>query len=107
MPPGSIDYNMLRLNAGEMERITLKPGEVLKVSQTGNTSAGNGGFTGLDGKKGFNYGGGTRFALLDENGQYVLLNTTDQISYTASPNNLTGGKDGPSGGNIIEGFGPE
>jgi hypothetical protein len=102
---GSIDYNMIRLNAGEVERITLKPGEVLKISQTGNTTAGNGGFTGLDGKKGFNYGGGTRFALLDENGEYILLNSSDQITYTASPNNLTGGKDGQSGGNIIEGFG--
>jgi Tfp pilus assembly protein PilX len=99
-----IDYNMLRLNAGEMERITLKPGEVLKISQTGNTVAGNGGFTGLNGTKGFNYGGGTRFALLDNAGQYILLDPADQISYSTSPNNLTGGVDGSSGGNIIAGF---
>jgi hypothetical protein len=102
---GSIDYNMLRLNVGLTERITLRPGEVLKISQTGNTVAGNGGFRGLDGRKGFNYGGGTRFPLLDEGGQYVILNSTDQISYSASPNNLTGGQDGVSGGNIIAGFG--
>ncbi|QTN31060.1 hypothetical protein HZ994_01530 [Akkermansiaceae bacterium] len=99
-----IDYNMLRLNVGEMERITLRPGEVVKISQTGNTSAGNGGFTGLNGRKGFNYGGGTRFPLIDENGQYVLLENVDQISYSASPNNLTGGKDGASGGNIVDGY---
>jgi hypothetical protein len=104
---GGLDYNMLRLNAGEMERITLKPGEVLKVSQAGNTQAGNGGFVGLNGTKGFNYGGGTRFPLLDENGQYVLLEPADQISYSASPNNLTGGMDGVSGGNIIAGFGQQ
>jgi hypothetical protein len=102
---GGLDYNMLRLNVGEMERITLKPGEVLKISQTGNTQAGNGGYTGLNGTKGFNYGGGTRFPLLDENGQYVLLEPVDQISYSASPNNLTSGMDGASGGNIISGFG--
>lgn len=102
---GNIDFNMLRLNAGLVEKITLRPGEVLKISQTGNTVAGNGGFRGLDGRKGFNYGGGTRFPLLDNNGQYILLNTTDQISYNTSPNNLTSGRDGASGGNIIDGFG--
>lgn len=102
---GGIDYNMLRLNAGLVEKITLRPGEVLKIAQTGNTVAGNGGFRGLDGRKGFNYGGGTRFPLLDDSGQYILLNPSDQISYTTAPNNLTGGRDGVSGGNIIAGFG--
>lgn len=100
----SLDYNMLRLNAGEAERITLRPGEVLRISQTANTVAGNGGFVGLNGTKGFNYGGGTRFALLDDEGQYILLNPADRISYSASPNNLTAGRDNPSGGNIIAGF---
>ncbi len=104
-PSGGIDYNMMRLNAGEKERITLKPGEVLKISQTGNTQSGNGGFAGLDGTKGFNYGGGTKFALIDENGQYVHVDSDDVISYSVSPNHLTGGRDGVSGGNIIDGFG--
>lgn len=100
----SIDYNMLRLNAGQVERITLKPGEVMKISQTSNTVATtNGGFGGLDGRKGFNYGGGTHFALIDELGQYVLLEPDDQITYTTAPNNLTSGKDS-SGGNIVAGF---
>lgn len=100
----SIDYNMIRLNAGLVERITLRPGEVLRISQTGNTISGNGGFRGLDGRKGFNYGGGTRFPLLDDSGQYILLSTSDSISYSASPNNLTAGRDPQSGGNIIDGF---
>jgi hypothetical protein len=101
----AIDYNMIRLNAGEVERLTLRPGEVLKISQMGNTQSGNGGYVGLNGTKGFNYGGGTRFPLLDDNGQYILFDSTrDQVSYTASPNNLTAGRDGPSGGNIIAGF---
>jgi hypothetical protein len=101
---GGIDYNMIRLNVGEVERLTMKPGEVLKISQTGATQAGNGGFVGLNGTKGFNYGGGARFALLDENGQYLLLEPNDQITYTVSPNNLTSGRDNASGGNIIAGF---
>lgn len=102
---GGIDYNMIRLNVGEVEQLTLKPGEVLKISQTGATQGNNGGFVGLNGSKGFNYGGGARFPLLDENGQYILLDGGEQISYSVSPNNLTAGRDNGSGGNIIAGFG--
>lgn len=101
---GSLDYHFLGLNAGKVEPLVFKPGEVIKVSQTGNTASGPARFTGLDGRKGFNYGGGTAIPLLDVNGGVILLNPSDQISYTATANNLTSGADA-SGGNITAGLG--
>ena len=102
---GSVDYHFLGLNAGKVEPLVFKPGEVIKISQTGNTASGAQRFTGLDGKKGFNYGGGTAVPLLDDTGAVILLNPTDNITYSATANNLTSGQDASSGGNIIAGLG--
>jgi Tfp pilus assembly protein PilX len=85
------DANFLKLNAGVVETITLKPGEVVKISQEGGTIVRNdrdqsvGGFQGFNGKKGFNYGGGYRVPLLDTSLQRIVVSPSDRISYTATP----------------------
>lgn len=91
------DANYLHLNAGVVERITLKPGEVVKISQEGATQSSNsrgaavGGFQGLSGKKGFSYGGGSRLPLLDKTLKTIEVAPSDTISYTATPNGMGAG----------------
>ncbi len=85
------DANFLKLNAGVAETLTLKPGEVVKISQEGNTRSQNnrgqsvGGWQGFNGKKGFNYGGGFRVPLLDASEQRIMVSANDTISYSAIP----------------------
>jgi len=94
------DGNFLKLNAGVEEALTLKPGEVVKISQDGDLSSDQrgqsiGGWEGFNGKKGFNYGGGARVPLLTENSslgsgdiadlEHVVVSATDTISYTVTP----------------------
>ena len=82
------------------EARTLKPGEVVKISQDGDLSSDQrgqsiGGWEGFNGKKGFNYGGGARVPLLTENSslgsgdiadlEHVVVSATDTISYTVTP----------------------
>jgi hypothetical protein len=53
------DTNFLGLRMGEIEQIVLKPGEVIKLSQTGDLKVeGNSPNRALQAKAGFNYGGG-------------------------------------------------
>lgn len=85
------DANFLKLNAGVAESLTLKPGEVVKISQEGDTivmkdrGQSVGGFQGFNGKKGFNYGGGASMPLLDRGLQRIVVSPNDMISYSATP----------------------
>lgn len=92
------DGNFLKLNAGVAETLTLKPGEVVKISQEGGTGFTNtrgqsvGSWEGFNGKKGFNYGGGFRVPLLTETSSTnnttnirVVVSPTDTISYRVIP----------------------
>ncbi|MFK7850327.1 MAG: hypothetical protein AB8D78_05050 [Akkermansiaceae bacterium] len=90
------DANFLKLNAGVAETLTLKPGEVVKISQDGNLSSNQrgqsiGGWQGFNGKKGFNYGGGFRVPLLHPSSGgrgeevYIPVSPSDTISYSATP----------------------
>ncbi len=92
------DGNFLKLNAGVVETLTLKPGEVVKISQDGDLSSNQrgqsvGGWQGFNGKKGFNYGGGARVPLVTEASsltnasdvQRVVVSPADTISYTVTP----------------------
>ncbi len=94
------DGNFLKLNAGVAETLTLKPGEVVKISQDGDLSSNQrgqsvGGWEGFKGKKGFNYGGGARVPLLTENSslssgniddlEHVVVSPADTISYRVIP----------------------
>ena len=98
----SNDNNWISMTVGVGEQLVFKPGEVIRISQTGNTTAQNAVYSPLTGRKGFNYGGGVTFPLIDTSNNPIYLNPTDLITYTATANNLTSGKDG-SGGNVIGG----
>lgn len=92
------DGNFLKLNAGVEETLTLKPGEILKISQDGDLSSNVrgqsvGGWEGFNGKKGFNYGGGARVPLVTEASTLtnasvvdrVVVSPADTITYTVTP----------------------
>ncbi len=92
------DGNFLKLNAGVEETLTLKPGEVVKISQDGDLSSNQrgqsvGGWEGFNGKKGFNYGGGARVPLVTEASsltnasgvQRVVVSASDTVTYTVTP----------------------
>ena len=100
------DANFLSLQVGGLQQMVFKPGEVIKMSQSGNTIAKSAvpDIHKLGGKSGFNYGGGVSMPVRDIAGNFVDLAATDSITYKAIPNNLTAGKtsiDGnsPSGAN--------
>ena len=97
------DGNYLTLNFGKTEQLVLKPGEVIKVSQSGDKIYKEGGASdrhGLLGRSGFNYGGGVSLPVKDLSGRTVDLRETDTIEYRAFPNNLTAGKRGSSGNSV-------
>jgi len=99
---GDGDYNYLSLQAGELQQLVFKPGEVIKVSQSGDKivkGTSNIGHS-LNGRSGFNYGGGVSLPVRDENGAYIDLRGTETVYYEFVPNSLTCGKTSSSGNSI-------
>ena len=98
------DGNFLSLQVGQSQQLVFKPGEVIKVSQIGNSIVK--GTSPVDhalvAKAGFNYGGGVSVPVRDIAGKYVDLKATDVINYQAKPNNLTAGST-TSDGNSLNG----
>lgn len=87
------DANFGALRVGDVEQLIFKPGEVIKVSQTGDMRVeGNSPNRAMQGRKGFNYGGGIARPMRDKNGAYIDLQARDSITYTLEPNGLTCGK---------------
>ncbi|BCX46325.1 hypothetical protein HAHE_02330 [Haloferula helveola] len=95
------DMNFGALRVGDVEQLIFKPGEVIKVSQTGDMQVeGNSPNRAMQARKGFNYGGGIARPMRDKNGAYIDLNPRDTISYTIEPNGLTCGKTSRSGSTL-------
>ncbi len=97
------NYMSIQLGTSQAEQIVLKPGEVVKFSQSGpvlKRTGGAGGKNSLIAKKGFNYGGGFAMPLRDLNGRNIDLKPTDQFTYEAFANNLTAGKTSLSGNSV-------
>ena len=94
------DGNYLSMQAGAAQQLVFKPGEVIKVSQSGSTFVGNPGNHTLPGKAGFNYGGGVSLPVRDTEGGYVDLPANATFSYQLRPNNLTAGKKNGSGNTV-------
>ena len=103
MSPG--DSNYLSIRAGELEELVFKPGEVIKVSQSGNTIVRGSTVTdhNLAGRSGFNYGGGVSLPVRDNALKYIDLGANDTITYEARANHLTCGATGSSG-NVLPGY---
>lgn len=100
------DGNFLSLQVGKAQQLVFKPGEVIKLSQTGSSIVK--GTSPVDhalvGKAGFNYGGGVSVPVRDIAGKYVDLKATDVINYQAKANDLTAGATS-SDGNSLNGKG--
>lgn len=96
------DNNYLSIRFGEIEQLVFKPGEVIKVSQSGNKIVQSDGKAGhnLAGRSGFNHGGGVSLPVRSPEGELIDLKTTDRIEYRAFPNGLTSGKKGSSGNSV-------
>jgi hypothetical protein len=96
----SSDSNFISLVAGNnVQQLVFKPGEVIKVSQSGNMIVRSGAQTDhqLQARAGFNFGGGISYPLRNEQGQTVALKPTSTVRYEARPNRFTGGQTGSSG----------
>ncbi len=102
---GNGDANYLSLRVGELQQMVFKPGEVIKMSQSGQTlvKGSNDADHKLAGKSGFNYGGGVSLPVRDLNGSFIQVKGSDVIRYEARPNNLTAGKSSSSGNTITGG----
>lgn len=99
------DLNFLSLEVGGLERIVMKPGEVLKMSQSGSTLAKSSvpEIHSLAGKKGFNFGSGVAYPMLTRAGATIDVNSGDNLIYSkAVPNNLTDGATSRDG-NVLPG----
>jgi type II secretory pathway pseudopilin PulG len=96
------DGNYLSLRAGEIEQLVFKPGEVIKVSQSGNLNvkSSTSNDHNLVGRSGFNFGGGVSLPVRDASGKELLLNPNDTFTYEVRPNNLTSGKTSSSGNTL-------
>jgi hypothetical protein len=96
------DGNFMSLQVGKLQQMVFKPGEIIKMSQSGSTLAiGSVERHKLGGKAGFNFGSGVEYPVTDLTGKTVDLKPTDQIVYQVRPNNLTAGKKGS--GNSVTG----
>lgn len=97
------DGNFMSLRIGQLQQLTFKPGEVIKVSQTGNAIVK--GTSPVDhalvGRSGFNFGGGVAVPLRELNGAYLDLATSDVVTYQAKPNRLTAGATTRSGSSVM------
>ncbi|MEO5714118.1 MAG: hypothetical protein ABIT37_11580 [Luteolibacter sp.] len=99
------DLNFLSLEVGNLDRIVMKPGEVIKMSQSGSTlarSTAGVDFHALAGKKGFNFGSGVAYPLKTKADAFIDL-TSGTVDYIkAVANHLTDGATS-SDGEVVAG----
>ncbi len=97
---GDRNYFTLRIgNTGS--QIVMKPGEVLKFSQTNGTVARTA--RDIDAKVGFNFGGGIRTPLRTADGaagSTLVVTPQSTITFECRPNNLTAGKRNGTGNSL-------
>ncbi len=90
-------YHYLTLIAGkpEVQPIVLRPGEVMMVSQGPNTNIQpyeNAALRYLEGRAGWNFGGGISIDVKDSSNAYVQLTPADTLRYAIRPNaEISGG----------------
>lgn len=92
------DFNYMSMRMGELEQLVFKPGEVIKVSQSGNMMVNSNTDHNLQARAGFNYGGGVALPLRTTAGAFVDLSSNELITYEVRPNRYTAGATTSSGG---------
>lgn len=96
---GTNDRNYFTLRIGNTgSQIVMKPGEVLKYSQTNGTVARSA--RDIDAKVGFNFGGGVRTVLQTQAGASLPITPQSSITFECRPNNLTAGKRNGTGNSL-------
>jgi Tfp pilus assembly protein PilX len=87
---GNGAWHYLTLIAGNQEPIVLKPGEVLMVSQGPNTpiQTYDPRLNYVNGKAGWNFGGGIAIDVKDSAGAFVEANANDTLNYQVTPNSV-------------------
>jgi hypothetical protein len=96
---GSGDRNYFTLRIGNTgSQIVMKPGEVLKFSQTNGTVARSA--RDIDAKVGFNFGGGVRTVLQTQAGASFPVTAQSSVVFECRPNNLTAGKRNGTGNSL-------
>ncbi|MGE9267916.1 MAG: hypothetical protein ACQKBY_07445, partial [Verrucomicrobiales bacterium] len=100
---GDDDYNYMSVTVGREQPMVLRPGEVVKMSQTSKRNESQKIGHNIHAKAGFEYADGVSLPVRDLNGNNIELNANDTISYTLSPNDLTSGKHGGSGNSLSGG----
>lgn len=101
---GDFSYMSIWLGSAASEQIVLKPGEVVKFSQSGAIVNGLGAGSNVHkniAKKGFNYDSGFALDLRDLGNKTIDLKATEGITYQAFPNNLTAGNTDRSGNVLV------
>ncbi len=85
---GGGEFHYLTLIAGAQQPIVLKPGEVMIVSQGPNTpiAQDNPELNYIQGRAGWNFGGGISIDLKDSAGNFVEGNSNDTFTYDLKPN---------------------
>ncbi|MEO5917702.1 MAG: hypothetical protein ABIS50_25955 [Luteolibacter sp.] len=97
------DSNFLSLEVGALQQLVFKPGEVIKMSQSGNILAKGTDIHALAGSKGFLFGNGVAIEAMTRDGVKVTIAAGDTLTYaSAKPNNLTAGATG-SDGHVLSG----
>lgn len=81
-------FHYLTLIAGAQQPIVLKPGEVMMVSQGPSTpiTQDNPELNYVQGRAGWNFGGGISIDLKDSTGNFVEGNSSDTLTYSLRPN---------------------
>ena len=103
---GAFAANYVTLRAGKATPVVMRPGEVLMVSQAANTTpqdpAAGGGVTTVDGKAGYNFGGGIYYPMKNSAGAAVTIPaaTTPSQQVTLAFDGISATNDG-----IIQGVG--
>lgn len=93
------DGNFLSLVAGRTQQLVFKPGEVIKVAQSGNLIVRAGASTdhNLAASTGFNFQGGVSYPVRDMSGANIEVPSNARITYEARPNGYTAGAASGSG----------
>ena len=83
-------WHYLTLIAGNQQPIVLKPGEVMMVSQGPNTpiQAYSPTLNYVNGRAGWNFGGGIAIDVVDSTGKFVDANGADSLNYVVTPNSV-------------------
>lgn len=88
---GASNYHYMTLIAGKTQPVVMKPGEVLMVSQGGNTAPVTYSPTlnFIDAQAGWNFGGGISIDIKTTAGTYIESASNETFTYEVAPNGLT------------------